>query len=159
MFGFCRRDCAVVVTVYHSHLPLLFYFQAQGDEKCHPKKRTSEVWNFEKQAVHFGESSSCGGFASSGCATVFKCRTFPQLAYTTAQLRPHNPPTPSYCGYKYHAGPRLNLQEAALTQRGVGGGSRSIWLEVEGDFYMRETTEHRAEVRHRSLTGSCGVLD
>lgn len=92
MFGFCRRDCAVVVTVYHSHLPLLFYFQAQVDEKCHPKKSTSEVWNFEKQAVHFGESGSCGGFASSGCATVFHCRTFPQLAYATAQLRPHNPP-------------------------------------------------------------------
>lgn len=153
MFGFCRRDCAVVVTVYHSHLPLLFYFQVKNVTK---KKHTSEVWNFEKQAVHFSEYGLCGGFASSGCATVFTCRTFPQPAYTTTQLRPHNPPTLSYRGYKYHAGPQLNLQEAALTQR--GGQGASGW-KLRGIFYVRETTEHRAEGRHRSLTGSCGVLD
>lgn len=38
MFGFCRLDCAVVVTVYHSHLPLLFYFQADRAEKHHRTK-------------------------------------------------------------------------------------------------------------------------
>lgn len=64
MFDFRRLDCAVVVTVCHSRLPLLSYFQANRDEKRH----TSEVWNFEKQAVHVGESGLCGGgCTSSGC--------------------------------------------------------------------------------------------
>lgn len=81
--------------------------------------------------------------------------------FYSSPTQPHNcdpisPPTLSYRGYKYHAGPRLNLQEAALTQR--GGQGASGW-KLRGIFYVRETTERRAEGRHRSLTGSCGVLD
>lgn len=61
------------------------------------KNVTCEVWNFEKQAVGFGECGLCGGASpphAAPCRPVFNCRTFPQLAYTPAQLCPPPPRLP-----------------------------------------------------------------
>lgn len=147
MFGFYRLDCAVVVTVYHSHLPLLFYFQAHGDEKHHRKTdlRCGTLRSRRLILANLACGGGGGGFASSGChRPVFNSRTFPQLAYTNAQLWP--PHSPSYHGYKYHAGPRLNLQRSCPDSSRVKGHLAGSWRGFLGEL-TRETAERRAEGR------------
>lgn len=155
MFGFCRHDCAVVVTVYHSHLPLLFYFQAQGDEKRHPKKKKSrsDVWNFEKQAVHFGEPT-CVGASPPQALTAGRFHSLPTQPHKCDPPAP--PPPPVTVGINIMPVLGWTCKEAALTQRGVKEHLAGSW----GGFFLREGND-RAQSRgkHCSLAGSCGVLD